>query len=212
MSKLPVKNWAGESVGEFEIDDALLVFDRGQQALHEAVVAYQANQRAGTASTLSKSFVAGARSKPWKQKGTGRARSGYKQSPIWRGGAVAFGPHPRSFAKKLTQKSARLAFRRALSDKISAGQVVVVEAFEVTAPKTREMAAYLKKVEAERGAVIVLDQAQDTVKLASRNLPNVKVTTAQHLNVYDVLRYPVVLVSKAGMAVLTERLQAGSTS
>lgn len=208
MSKLPVKNMKGESVGDYELADSLLVYDKGQQAVHEAVVAYQANQRAGTASTLGKGEVSGTGGKPWRQKGTGRARAGYQQSPVWRGGSVAFGPRPRSFTTQLAKKTARLAFRRALSDKISAGQVVVLETLELAAPNTKELASFLKKVDAQKGVALVLDEAQDAVRLSARNIPHVHVTTAHHLNVYDVLRYPAVLVTRKGMDVLADRLKS----
>ena len=104
MSKLPLKSIKGDSVGEYEVADNLLVLDKGEQAVHEAVVAYNAHQRAGTASTLSKTNVSGTGAKPWKQKGLGRARAGYKQSPIWRGGAVAHGPHPRKYRRRSPRK------------------------------------------------------------------------------------------------------------
>jgi len=207
MSKLPVKDVKAASVGDFEISDSLLVYDKGAQAVHEAIVAYQANQRAGTASTLGKGAVAGTGAKPWKQKGTGRARAGYQQSPVWRGGSVAFGPRPRSFAKQLPRKTARLAFRRAFSDKVSAGQVIVLDALAIETPKTSEIAALLKAFDAHKGAVIVLDEAQDSVRLSARNIPRVHVATAHHLNVYDLLRYPLVLVTRKGMDILVERLK-----
>ncbi len=207
MSKLPVKNVKGEDVGEYEVADDLLVYDKGLQAVHEAVVAYRANQRAGSASTLGKGEVSGTGAKPWRQKGTGRARSGYQQSPIWQGGAVALGPKPRSFAKRLSKKTARLAFRRALSEKISAGQVVVLDSIAMDTPKTKAVAEWLSNLGAGQGAALVLDEAQSAVRLAARNIPNVHVTTAHHLNVYDVLRYPVLLVSRKGMDVLAGRLQ-----
>ncbi len=207
MSKLPVKNVKGQSVGEYDLSDDLLVFDKGQQAVYEAIVAYQANQRAGTATTLGKGEVAGTGGKPWKQKGTGRARAGYQQSPVWRGGSVAFGPRARSFARSLPRKTARLAFRRAFSEKASAGQVVVLDDLTIESPKTRQIADMLKALEASKGAVLVLDEAREAVRLSARNMPGVQVTTARHVNVYDVLRYPLVLVSRAGMDVLAERLK-----
>lgn len=214
MSKIPVKNSQGAEAGEFDLPDELLVYDKGHQAVHEAIVAYQANQRAGTASTLSKSHVAGPRSKPWKQKGTGRARAGYKQSPVWRGGAVAFGPHPRVFDRRLPRRVARLAFRRAFSEKVSSGQVLVLDELDLEAPKTKTLATLLQAVGVEKGAAIVLDENKDAVRLSARNIPNVHVTTARHLNVYDLLRYPVLLVSRKGMEVLVNRLtdSAGRTS
>ncbi len=130
MSKLPIRGNDGRTSGEYEIADSLLVFDKGAQAVKDAIVRYQANHRQGSASTKNKGEVAGSNRKLWAQKGTGRARTGLRQSPIWRGGGVAFGPRPRSFAKDMPKQVARLAFRRALSDKIASGSVTVVGAID----------------------------------------------------------------------------------
>jgi large subunit ribosomal protein L4 len=207
MSKLPVKNISGDRVGEFDVPDALLIYDKGAQAVHEAVLAHRVNVRAGTASTLGKGAVAGSGKKPWKQKGTGRARAGYQQSPVWRGGGVAFGPKPRVLEQKLPKKVARLAFRRAFSEKISAGEVTVLDSLTLEAPRTKTIADLMKSLEAYSGALIVLDAADKNISLAVRNIPDVAVTTASHVHTYELLRYPQVLVTKAGMDVLTQRLQ-----
>ena len=127
MSKVPVYNVKGKAVGEVNVPDDLLLSSGGETAVHEAVVAHRAAARTGSASTLRKGEVSGSNRKPWRQKGTGRARAGYRQSPVWRGGSVAFGPKPRDFSKKLNKKVKRLAFRRALSARIAEGSVRVVE-------------------------------------------------------------------------------------
>ncbi|MBN1269050.1 MAG: 50S ribosomal protein L4 [Kiritimatiellae bacterium] len=208
MSKLPVRNMKGESAGEFDLADDLLVLNKGAQVVHDAVVAYRANRRAGTASTLTKAEVAGTGAKPWRQKGTGRARAGYRQSPIWRGGGVAFGPKPRKYTKKLSKKAARLAFRRAFSDKVSAGQVVVIEDLSLAEPKTRPLAELLGKLGAQSGALLVVDQVARNLQLAARNLERVEVVTGKDVNTYQVLRYPLVLVTREGMARVQQRLKA----
>ncbi len=206
MSKVPLKNVKGDSVGDYEVADNLLVLDKGEQAVHEAVVAYQANQRMGTASTLAKSEVNGSGKKPWKQKGLGRARAGYKQSNVWRGGYVAHGPVPRSYNKKLTKKAAKLAFRRALSAKIDQGDVTVIDELAVAAPKTKEFASVMKNLGLDRGALFIVDETTDNLLLASRNIPRVEVATAKLVNTYQVLRYKNVIVTKAGMQALEQRL------
>ena len=137
MSKLAIYDMKGAEQGGFEVPDDLLVRAGGEQAVHDAVVAHLAKKRAGGASTLGKGDVAGSNKKPWRQKGTGRARAGYRRSPIWRGGGVAFGPHPRSYEKKLSKNEKRLAFARALSDKIAGGSVKVIDKIELPEPKTR---------------------------------------------------------------------------
>jgi large subunit ribosomal protein L4 len=206
MSKLPLKSIKGDSVGEYELADNLLVLDKGEQAVHEAVVAFGAHQRAGTASTKSKSNVAGTGAKPWKQKGLGRARAGYKQSPVWRGGAVAHGPHPRKYKKKLSKKVTKLAFQRAFSAKVEQGEITVIDFLAISAPKTKEFAAVLKNMGLDRGALFIVESDNENVLLASRNIPKVEVVTAQLANTYQLLRYKNVVVTKAGMEALEKRL------
>lgn len=206
MSKIPFKNSKGDSVGDYEVADSLLVLDKGSQAVHEAIVAYNAHQRAGTASTLSKSFVSGSGKKPWKQKGLGRARAGYKQSPVWRGGAIAFGPHPRKYGKKVQKKVAKLAFRRAFSAKVEQGEITVIDDLALSVPKTREFATLMKNLGLDRGALFIVDQATDNLLLASRNIQRVELATATLVNTYQILRYKNVIVTKAGMEALEKRL------
>jgi large subunit ribosomal protein L4 len=207
MSKIPLKTISGENAGEYEFADNLLILDRGEQAVHEAVVAFGAHQRAGTASTKSKSNVSGTGAKPWKQKGLGRARAGYKQSPIWRGGAVAHGPHPRKYTKKLSKKVIKLAFQRALSAKLDQGEITVIENLALTSPKTKEFTAVMKGLGLDRGALFIVGENNDNVLLASRNIPKVEVVTAKLANTYQLLRYKNVIVTKAGMEALENRLE-----
>ena len=206
MSKVPLKNVKGDSVGDYEVADNLLVLDRGDHAVHEAIVAYNAHQRAGTASTLSKSEVNGSGKKPWKQKGLGRARAGYKQSNVWRGGYAAHGPQPRSYTKKMTKKAARLAFQRAFSAKVEQGEITVIDELNIAAPKTKEFAAVLKNLGLDRGALFIVDQTNENLLLASRNIQRAEVATAQLVNTYQILRYKNVIVTKAGMEALEKRL------
>lgn len=207
MSKIPIRNMKGEQLGEYEIADSLLEFEKGTQAMHDAVVAYLAHQRGATASTLSKGEVAGSNRKLWKQKGTGRARTGLRQSPVWRGGGVAFGPKPRLHIKKLTRKMAQLAFRRAVSEKVAAGQVVLLDDLTLSQAKTKEMQALLNNLALKRGALFLVDEMDQTLSLASRNLKRLEMTSAKLANTYQVLRYPMVVVTKKGMSDLESRLQ-----
>ncbi len=206
MGKVSLKNVKGDSVGDYDVPDRLLVLDKGEQAVHESVVAFQAHRRAGTASTLSKSQVSGSGKKPWKQKGLGRARAGYKQSPIWRGGAVAHGPKPRTSRKKLSKKVARLAFQRAFSAKVDQGDVTVIDELVLSGPKTREFAAVLKNLGLVYSSLIVVDAASEYLLLASRNIRRVDVVAANMVNTYQILRYKNVIVTKAGMEVIKARL------
>lgn len=206
MSKIKKISLDGQAAGDIEWPDDLLQSERGSQAVHDAVVTTRNRQRAGTASTLSKGEVAGSNRKPWRQKGTGRARAGYRQSPVWRGGGVAFGPHPRDFGGKINKKVARLAFSRALSDKIAAGEFTVLEDLSVTAPKTKEFVAMMKALNVERGALFIDAEPGADVKLAARNIPRTALMRASDVSTTELLRYPVVFATVAALDVLKERV------
>lgn len=210
MSKIAIYKLNGEAAGEKELADALLETKRGAQAVADAVTAYRAGIRAGTASTKTRDEVSGGGRKPYKQKGTGRARQGSIRSPILRGGGVVFGPHPRDFSKKLNKKTAALAFRRALSDKLAAGAVVVADGLEAIAPKTKAVAGLLKQVAGGKAALFVTGAANANLNRAVRNVPKTEVTTAAQASVYQILRYPTILADAAGLAGLTKRLAEGA--
>ncbi|MBQ2632750.1 MAG: 50S ribosomal protein L4, partial [Kiritimatiellae bacterium] len=176
------------------------------QAVQDVVTAIRKSRRAGTASTKSKGEVAGSNKKPWKQKGTGNARAGFRQSPVWRGGGVAHGPRPRSFERKVHKKVVALAFARALSDRLVAGDVIVVDKFEFEAPKTRLMAKFLKELGVDRTAVIVQKDVDETVFLTMRNLPGIDYSTAGSLDVYTVLANRRIVCDKDGFDALMARI------
>jgi large subunit ribosomal protein L4 len=208
--KLKIYSLEGKSVGDMDLDPTWLE-KRGQQAVHDAIVAYQANRRAGTASTKTKGEVAGSNKKPWRQKGTGRARAGYRQSPVWRGGGVVFGPKPRKYTKDMTKKVSQLAFRRAFSDKATAGEVVIVDKFELSAPKTKSFVQALGKLKIEGKALVVLEAISREVALASRNVPNVEVQLASNVHTYNLLRYGKIVISQPALDQLTRRLKNGES-
>jgi large subunit ribosomal protein L4 len=209
MMAVPVHNQQGKAVGQVELPEAMLAPARASQALVQAVVTLRANARAGTHSTKTKGEVAGSGKKPWRQKGTGRARAGYRQSPVWTGGGVVFGPKPRSYAKAMPRRKAQLALRKAFTDKLGADQVCVVDSLNLSQPKTKELLAILKSLGAERGAVLVVDQAARELLLAARNIARVEVVRAADLNPLQVLKYPKLVITQDGFARLQERL-AGS--
>ena len=191
---------------DINVDQSLLVTDKGEQAVKDAVTAIRNAMRAGTASTLRKGEVAGSNKKPWKQKGTGNARAGFRQSPVWRGGGVAHGPHPRDFGQKINKKVMKLAFARALSDKLVAGDVIVVNEFAFEAPKTKLMAALLKDLGVDRSAVIVQKDVDDTVLLVTSNLPKIDYSTAQALDVYTLMVSKKIVCDQAGFDALMARI------
>jgi large subunit ribosomal protein L4 len=188
------------------VDQSLLTLDKGEQAVKDVVTAIRNAMRAGTASTKGKGEVAGSNKKPWKQKGTGNARAGFRQSPVWRGGGVAHGPKPRCYEQKVNKKVAKLAFARALSEKINAGDVIVVDEFSFEAPKTKLMAAFLKTLGVDRTAIIVQQDVDDTTLLVTSNLPRIDYSTAQALDVYSLLANKKIVCDKAGFDALMARM------
>ena len=191
---------------EVTFDQAALTLDKGAQAVKDAVTAIRNAMRAGTACTKGKGEVAGSNKKPWKQKGTGNARAGFRQSPVWRGGGVAHGPKPRSFEQKINKKVMSLAFARAFSDKFKAGDVIVVDEFKFEAPKTKLMAAFLKELGVDRTAIVVQKEVDDTTLLVTSNLPRVDYSTAQALDVYSLMVAKKVVCDKAGFDVILARI------
>ena len=191
---------------DINVDQSQLVLDKGAQAVKDAVTAIRNAMRAGTACTKGKGEVAGSNKKPWKQKGTGNARAGFRQSPVWRGGGVAHGPKPRSFEQKINKKVMQLAFARALSDKIVAGDVIVVDEFKFEAPKTKLMAAFLKTLGVDRTAVVVQKDVDDTTRRVTSNLPRIDYSTAQAIDVYTVLANRKLVCDKAGFDALMARI------
>ena len=186
--KLTVKDIKGKDQGELEVRFPLVEDGKGTQAVHDTVVAYHAAQRMGTASTKTMGEVAGSGKKPWRQKGTGRARAGSFASPLWRGGGVVFGPKPRDFGKKVSRKTKALALRKALSERLQAGDVLVIDDLKLESARTKEIVGVLSALELKGSALIVSQAPDKNLTLASRNVPNVALTTSESLNTYDVLR------------------------
>jgi large subunit ribosomal protein L4 len=205
--KLTVKDLNGAQKGELEVKFELVEGGRGTQAVHDTVVAYQAAQRMGTACTKTVGEVSGSNKKPWRQKGTGRARAGSHQSPLWVGGGVVFGPRPRDFSKKVNAKTKQLALRKALTERLKSGDVQVLADFKLDSPKTKGFTAILTKLDV-KGTALVVDAAIDhNVRLASRNVQGIEVTTADNLNTYQVLRPNKLLVTKSAFEKLEARLK-----
>ncbi len=209
MSKVPVCDSKGARVSEMELPDALFQTRGGRGVVYEVVTAYLANQRAGTASTKKRGEVSGGGAKPWRQKGTGRARAGSIRSPIWRGGGIVFGPKPRDFSVKVPAAKRHLALRRVLGEKVASGQVLIIEKFEVTEPRTRQVAGLLRALKADAGALLVDAAVSRALKLATRNLQKAEAVPADSVCVYHLLRYPNVVFSREGWQRMQQRLERG---
>ena len=180
----------------------------GTQALHETVVAYRANRRSGTHSTLTKATVSGSGKKPWRQKGTGNARAGYKQSPVWSGGGVVFGPHPRDYSKKTNKAVKQLALRKALSSRVNAGEVFLLDAITLEKPRTRDLVSALKdQFDAKTSALLVIEAPDQNIYLASRNHPRLETITGDLVNAEQLLRYDKIFITEGALGKLSVRLQ-----
>ncbi len=206
MATLPVIDMQGADKGTYELADNLLESQKGAQAVKDSVVAFLAGIRSGTAQTKTRGQVSGGGSKPWRQKGTGRARSGSSRSPVWRGGGVVFGPQTRSYAQKINQKVEKLALKRAFTDRVNDGEVIVVDDVTLAAPKTKEMVKFLNAVGAGDHVLIIVDEYSENTVLAMRNLPNVQLFKAAFVNTYWMLRYKKIVITKAGLDILSGRL------
>ena len=204
--KLTIKDTKGNSQGEMEVRFALVENGKGTQAVHDAVVARQAAQRMGTACTKTMGEVAGSGKKPWRQKGTGRARAGSFASPLWRGGGVVFGPKPRDFRKKISRQTRQLALRKALSERLHAGDVVVVDELKLDSPKTRGFVGVLSALELKGSTLIIASENDKNLMLASRNVPEVALTTSDSLSTYDVLRPDKLVFTRAAFEKIQARL------
>jgi large subunit ribosomal protein L4 len=205
--KLAIKDLNGNPQGELDVQFPLVEGGRGTQAVHDSIVAYLANQRMGTACTKTAGEVTGTNKKPWRQKGTGRARAGSFQSPLWRGGGVVFGPKPRDFGLKVNQKTKQLALRKALTERLKAGDVMVVNDLKVGSHKTKEFVALMAKLEIKGTALLVDAIVEKNLLLAARNVPTVEVTSADLLNTYQVLRPDKLVFTKDAFAKLEARLK-----
>jgi large subunit ribosomal protein L4 len=204
--KISIKNTAGKAQGELEVKFALVEDGKGTQAVHDAVTAYRAAQRSGTACTKTAGEVTGTNKKPWRQKGTGRARAGSFQSPLWVGGGVVFGPKPRDFSKKVSKKTKALALRKALSERLKAGDVVVVDDLKLASPKTREFVGVISALELKGTTLVVANGDDKNLARASRNIPTVALTTSDSLNTYDVLRPDKLLFTRSAFEKVEARL------
>ena len=206
MPKVAVYNIDREQVGDIELNDNVFCVEVNGALLHQAVVMQLASQRLGTHATKTRAFVRGGGRKPWKQKGTGRARSGSRRSPLWVGGGTVFGPHPRSYAFSMPRKQRRLAIKCALSDKVQEGSLLVLDALDFEAPKTKQVVKLLQTFEIDNKALIITAEEAENVERSSRNIPGVKAINTTGLNVYDILNHDKLFVTKDAVARIEEVL------
>lgn len=206
MSKITLYDINGKAVGDIEMDDRIFAVRCDPQTVKDIVVNVLARKRAGTASTLNKGEVAGSNKKPWRQKGTGRARVGFRQSPVWRGGGVVFGPKPRKYGGRINKKATKLAFARVFGDKVTEGNVAAIECFDIKEPKTKNLCGFVKSIGGGKKILLVDEKPSQNLLLACRNIEGVDVEMACNLNVYQMVRYPKIVMSRSAVEAIKKRL------
>ena len=204
MAKVKVYNMQAGEVGQMNLPDELFAVPYNEALIHEVVVAYNANQRQGTKSTLTRSEVRGHAKKPWRQKGTGRARHGSTKGPQWTGGGVVFAPKPRDFSKKVNKQKKRYALLSALSTKIAQNEVVVLDKFGFEAPKTKEAQAFLNAFKFEKSVLVVNAENDKNIRLATANIPALSVEEAANINVYDIVSNKNIVLTQSAIKSIEE--------
>lgn len=196
MPKVNVYNMSGEQIEEIELNENIFGVEINQHVVYEVVKNQLANKRQGTQSTKTRAEVRGGGRKPWRQKGTGRARQGSIRAPHFTGGGVVFAPKPRDYSYKVPKKVKRLALKSALTSKVEMGEIIVVDKIDFEAPKTKEMAKFLSNVNADKKALIVMEEKNVNVIKSANNIPNVQTALVNTLNVYDILKYNSFIITK----------------
>ena len=204
MPKATVVDMTGKKVGEVELSDAIFGIEPNQAVVHEAVKNHLANCRQGTQSALTRAEVSGGGKKPWRQKGTGRARQGSTRAPQWTHGGIVFAPKPRSYSYVLNKKVKRLAMKSALSAKAAAGEIIVVDSIKLDSIKTKDFRAFLNAVKADGKSLVVTPAKDEIVVKSARNIPGVETTMANLMNVYDILKAKYLVLDKEALAVIEE--------
>lgn len=205
-TSLPVMNAEGQDAGSVDLNEQWLESERGEQAVHDCIVAFLNARRAGSASTKTRREVRGGGAKPYRQKGTGRARAGSVRSPLWRGGGTTFGPRPRKYVNKVNRKVKTLALRRTLAERVADEAVTVVDSIQLEEPRSRLLRDLLARLGAGQNVLVVVDKLDRNLRLAARNFTNVNVMESGSVNPYWLLRHHKVLFSKAGLESFGERL------
>ena len=204
MAKVTIYDMTGKSVGERELNDAIFAVTPNKAVLHEVVKNYLANQRQGTQSALTRAEVSGGGIKPWRQKGTGRARQGSTRAPQWTHGGIVFAPKPRSYSYVLNKKVKRLAMKSALSAKAAAGEIIVIDSIKMDSIKTKDFRAFLNAVKADGKSLVVTPAKDEIVVKSARNIPGVETSMANLINVYDILKAKYLVLDKEALTVIEE--------
>ena len=206
MAEVSIFNIKGQSIGKMALDKDIFNGEVNEAILYQAIKMYEANLRQGTASTKTRAEVSGGGKKPWRQKGTGRARAGTIRSPLWRGGGIIFGPHPRDYSYSIPRNIRRSALISSLNDKLNNNELIVLEGIELTKPKTKEFAAILHNLQADEKPLVVLEDKDQAIIRAARNVPELLLRDYKSLNAYEVLKQHKLIFTQKALTALTKIL------
>ncbi len=204
--KINILDTNGNVTGEFDLADQYIELEKGEQAVHDAVTAILAGKRAGTASTKTKAEVSGGGAKPWRQKGTGRARAGSNRSPIWRHGGITFGPKPRSFAKTLNKKVKKLALKRAFSERVRDNEISIITEIKLSDHKTKNFAQILKNLKIDSNTLVLVQNHDPNIQRATANIKKLEIEKASEVNTYQILLHKKVLINQDALETFLKRL------
>ncbi len=204
MPKVALYDMSGAQIGELELNESVFGIEPNQAVMYDFVKMQLANKRVGTSSTKTRAEVRGSGKKPWRQKGTGRARVGSRRNPIWTGGGIAFGPRPRDYSYRLPRKARRLAMKSALSSKVLENNLIVVDQLSFDEPRTKQMVATLQALNSSRKTLVVTADGDANITKSARNIPGVKPLRVDFINVYDLLKYDTLLITRDAVARVEE--------
>lgn len=204
MPKVALYDMSGAQIGELELNDSVFGIEPNQAVMYDFVKMQLANKRVGTSSTKTRAEVRGSGKKPWRQKGTGRARVGSRRNPVWTGGGIAFGPKPREYSYRLPRKARRLAMKSALSSKVLENNLIVVDQLSFDEPRTKQMVATLQALNSSKKTLVVTADGDANITKSTRNIPGVKPLRVDFINVYDLLKYDTLLITKDAVAKVEE--------
>ncbi|MDD2372028.1 MAG: 50S ribosomal protein L4 [Syntrophomonadaceae bacterium] len=204
MPKVALYDMSGAQIGELELNESVFGIEPNQAVMYDFVKMQLANKRVGTSSTKTRAEVSGGGKKPWRQKGTGRARVGSSRNPVWTGGGIAFGPKPRDYSYRLPRKARRLAMKSALSSKVLENNIIVVDQLSFDEPRTKQMVATLQALNSGKKTLVVTANGDPNVSKSARNIPGVKPLRVDFINVYDLLKYDTLLITRDAVARVEE--------
>ncbi|NLX02042.1 MAG: 50S ribosomal protein L4 [Syntrophomonadaceae bacterium] len=204
MPKVALYDMSGAQIGELELNDSVFGIEPNKSVMYDFVKMQLANKRVGTSSSKTRAEVSGGGKKPWRQKGTGRARVGSSRNPVWTGGGIAFGPKPRDYSYRLPRKARRLAMKSALSSKVLENNIIVVDQLSFDEPKTKQMVATLQALNSSKKTLVITADGDPNVNKSARNIPGVKPLRVDFINVYDLLKYDTLLITRDAVAKVEE--------